>query len=351
MFKPLPLNMDEQERQSILYKLKISQDDFDKLGLTWDALEAIFADHRKQMPGLETLGLFLANQFMSEKNIHSVRFRVKDPKGLIAKIIRKRVADPKRIIDLKNYTEEITDLVGIRAIHLMKNHWQGIDEMIISRWDLKEPKKAYIRDGDSEEFTKQFAEGGFEIKEHPFGYRSLHYIITTKPGKDQFYAEIQVRTIFEEGWSEIDHKVRYPNVTDNVIFGEFLSIFNRIAGSADEMGSFIMSLKMDQAEKRLEFKEQLREKDIKIKALEAKIEKLDIDKSEKSDLINIIGSINFRDGFQDSPFDLSQFTHAHYIPKKILSSHPLAKVSKSLASIKRSSGTGGIKLDRAEGTE
>lgn len=54
---------------------------------------------------------------MSEKNVHSVRFRVKDAKGLIAKIIRKRIDDPKRIIDLKNFRTEVTDLIGVRAIH------------------------------------------------------------------------------------------------------------------------------------------------------------------------------------------------------------------------------------------
>jgi hypothetical protein len=58
-------------------------------------------------------------------------------------------------------------------------------------------------------------------------------------------AEVQVRTIFEEGWSEIDHRIRYPYDMDNLLLSQFLVIFNRLAGSADEMGSFIRFLKRE----------------------------------------------------------------------------------------------------------
>ena len=46
-----------------------------------------------------------------------------------------------------------------------------------------------------------------------------------------------------KAWSEIDHKIRYPYDTQNDMLGEYLAIFNRIVGSADEMGSFIKKLK------------------------------------------------------------------------------------------------------------
>ncbi len=61
----------------------------------------------------------------------------------------------------------------------------------------------------------------------------------------KIFSEIQVRTIFEEGWSEIDHKVRYPNFMDNKLVSYFLTIFNRMSGSADEMGTFVNDLVAD----------------------------------------------------------------------------------------------------------
>ena len=56
---------------------------------------------------------------------------------------------------------------------------------------------------------------------------------------------MQVRTIFEDAWSEIDHTIRYPYDLNNPIFFQFLLILNRLAGSADEMGSFIKFLQKE----------------------------------------------------------------------------------------------------------
>jgi len=283
--------MDIEKRQSILRQVNVTQDRFDQIGLNWDELIAIFKDYTKKYPELLKTAEVMANSLMAVTNVHSVRFRAKDPEHLIAKIIRKRNNDPNRDISMKNYQSEITDLIGVRAIHLLKNHWKPIDKFIIDKWDLHEQQIAYIRAGDPKSYSKSFGESGFKIEEHQFGYRSLHYIAITKPGKEQYLAEIQVRTIFEEGWSEIDHKVRYPNATDNPLFNEFLSIFNRLAGSADEMGSFIMNLKSDLFEQKIEFKDKLREKDKVIKELTQKIEGLEIEPTAKADIVKSLGTI------------------------------------------------------------
>ena len=81
---------------------------------------------------------------------------------------------------------------------------------------------------------------GCRVETHFKGYRSIHYIIESAPTRDVCFAEVQVRTIFEEGWSEIDHKLRYIAKSDSLHpLEQHLSILNRIAGSADEIGSLI----------------------------------------------------------------------------------------------------------------
>ena len=85
-----------------------------------------------------------------------------------------------------------------------------------------------------------------EIIIREYGYRSVHYLIGANISKfKETFVEIQARTVFEEAWSEIDHIIRYPYDTDNPILTEYLAIFNRIAGSADEMGMFIKKLKSE----------------------------------------------------------------------------------------------------------
>ena len=100
------------------------------------------------------------------------------------------------------------------------------------------------------------------VREH--GYRSVHYLIQTQSEtREKLFVEMQVRTVFEEAWSEIDHIIRYPYDVDNPILNDYLSIFNRIVGSADEMGTFIKNLKPTVSENMEYFEE--RELDNKFK--------------------------------------------------------------------------------------
>jgi ppGpp synthetase/RelA/SpoT-type nucleotidyltranferase len=217
---------------------------------------------------------------MKSQKVHSVRYRIKDPEHLIEKIIRKKIEDKNSNLTLENYKEELTDLIGLRALHLFKEDWEFVNDFITTTWDLKQNPIANYRKGDTEQIIEFFKKKGCEPKEHKYGYRSIHYIIKTQPGKQVHYGEIQVRTIFEEAWAEIDHTIRYPYDLENPIFFQFLLILNRLSGSADEMGSFIQFLKLELEARDKLFKTQMAEKDGLISDLETKIEKLNLQGEE-----------------------------------------------------------------------
>ena len=58
-----------------------------------------------------------------------------------------------------------------------------------------------------------------------------------------YYLEIQGRTLFEEGWSEIDHDIVYPYYKDDEMLTEFSGLLNRLSGMADEMSSYFRKMK------------------------------------------------------------------------------------------------------------
>jgi putative GTP pyrophosphokinase len=174
--------------------------------------------------------------------VHSLKVRIKHPEHLIEKIIRKRSDAPDLNFDASSYETFITDLIGIRALHLFKDEWREIHKFLTETWDLHEEPLAYVREGDPADLVRGFSDAGCRVQEHPCGYRSIHYVLKTQPAKCARFVELQVRTIFEEGWSEIDHLVRYPRQSDNPYLAGFLTIFNRLAGAADEMGTFTKEL-------------------------------------------------------------------------------------------------------------
>jgi putative GTP pyrophosphokinase len=288
------------DKREFLEKYNIEGKYFEMTGLKWIDLQKIHSDYVKEVPRLEASAVYLFNSLMKTSNVHSVRYRVKDAEHVIEKIIRKRVKEPKHIISIDNYKSELTDLIGLRAIHLFKEEWFPIHELITTTWDLHENPVVYYREGDSVEYKTKFEEVGCDTREHPFGYRSVHYIVETKPAKRTYFAEIQVRTIFEEAWSEIDHKIRYPYDQENILFGQFLLILNRLAGSADEMGTYIQFLKKEMQGKEESYKQAILEKDRLIKSLEQKVKELKLQEpdlkflTEGLELLKI-PTINFDD--------------------------------------------------------
>lgn len=267
-------------RQSLdeyLGRTRISQDTWLASRCDWGLLEAIAADHDANQARLLQSAEFFAKLIQKFDCVHSVRWRVKETDHLLEKIIRKRAEGVAKYMAITsdNYFESVTDLVGIRALHLFKDDCLQIDTQLRGTWQPIENPVAYVRLGDTEELTTQFTVNGFEIKSHPAGYRSVHYVFASQPIQRKVITEVQVRTIFEEGWSEIDHQVRYPNLSDNALVAYFLTIFNRMAGSADEMGGFVRGLATTLQELQSQVQDATRDKEQTLVAMDKALGELE----------------------------------------------------------------------------
>src|SRR5579872_10304 len=223
------------EKESLFRAYNFTEEDFAKTGLEWPLLQRVCDRHLAMEAELRTTADYISQRLQSVPAVHSLKIRIKHPEHLIAKLIRKKLEHEDLSFDDVSYANRITDLIGIRALHLFKHEWLPIHEFVTSAWELHEEPIAYVREGDPEAVIEDLIKAKFNVQRHPFGYRSIHYVIKSSPGKTIHLAELQVRTLFEEGWSEIDHRVRYPRQSDDPYLAQFLTIFNRLAGSADEM--------------------------------------------------------------------------------------------------------------------
>ena len=271
----------------------INEEELRKENINWEDLKAIHDDFIDSRKSYETQADLVANILRAHPKVHSVKTRIKDSRHLIEKVIRKTSERRAKYgqnfnFTVENYKDEITDLLGIRAIHIFKEDWEEIHNFIKNMWNIVEIV-ANVREGDD---TRKFEEKGIEVCSRPSGYRSVHYLIESYPTNKKLITEVQVRTIFEEGYGEIDHQLRYSHKDIPELLGQNLMLLNRIAGSSDEMASLINRLSKSIQEAESNFNAKINEKDRRIESIKEKIyNKEYISDIDKKNLIDEIDDI------------------------------------------------------------
>ncbi|MGC4054428.1 MAG: hypothetical protein QM757_35560 [Paludibaculum sp.] len=279
-----------KDSASFLSRYNLHLDALETAQLDWTELEAVYADHEASIGDLDNCARYIVDSLRTLPEVHSIRYRVKNPEHLVAKIIRKKLDHPERDYSLAGYRSTVTDLLGIRALHLFKDDWLPIHTLISGKWEqADEMPTANIRRGDDD---SHFKEHGCKVHEHEAGYRSVHYLIRSNPAKQTVIAELQVRTLFEEAWCEIDHLVRYPHVSDHPMLAGYLGVFNRMAGGADEMGLFVRQLKQHLEDASAERNKVEAELTRKLEELDDAISKLKVADKEKELLKKRVGELS-----------------------------------------------------------
>ncbi|MBW6411282.1 RelA/SpoT domain-containing protein [Clostridium weizhouense] len=266
-------NMDE-----FLIKYPHAKDEIEKYNIDVKKIEDIYDDYIDYKNSYDNQAEFIASILRSQNVIHSVKSRIKEPERLIEKVIRKTGERKEKYgkefeFTVDNYKNEINDLIGIRVIHIFKEQWKEIHEFIINTWKVIEIT-ANVRDGDN---IEKFEDLDIEVRSRASGYRSVHYLVEFYPTNEKVIAEIQVRTIFEEGYGEIDHTLRYSHNEIPEILKSNLLLFNRIIGSADEMASLVNNLSKEWCEKEISYKKIIEEQENEINRLKNKMTWIDVE--------------------------------------------------------------------------
>ncbi|HEU4962533.1 MAG TPA: hypothetical protein VFV52_01545 [Bacilli bacterium] len=184
-----------------------------------DTTATLIEDY-KQQKGLytdfaQTLESLL-QEMLKQKGIrvHSIASRVKEEDSFAGKVSRSE----------GKYTElqEITDLAGIRIITYFDDEVDAIAELVEREFVIDEENsvdKRTLLDPDR------------------FGYLSLHYVVglsDQRAGLMEYArfqgckAEIQIRSILQHTWAEIEHDLGYK--TKQAIPREIRRSFSRLAG-------------------------------------------------------------------------------------------------------------------------
>ena len=165
--------------------------------------------------------------------LHSVLFRIKDPSSLRGKLVRLAQEYKKTgkafDIDENNLFQKINDLAGIRLLHLHTEQVAEINTRLLAilneqRCRLIEGPIANCWDIEYQELFRQY-----EIKTRSRNsmYTTVHYVVQANQ-RTKITCEIQVRTLMDEVWGEVSHRVNCPDESPSRSCRDQLKVLARV---------------------------------------------------------------------------------------------------------------------------
>ena len=213
------------------------------------------ADHRRID---EAIGYFMANRHLFEsfakslmdyfenspelgEFIHFIKYRIKDERSLRTKLER----------DLTNASDQdlvdrITDFAGLRIIHLHPDQLTDIHPLVSDilkehKCKLLESPKAYCWDLEYEDLFRRI---GVEAVQRDSMYTTVHYDIVANQRK-KITCEIQVRTLMEELWGEVSHRINYPKKSPSASCQDQLKVLARLTSGCGRLVDSIFKTHRD----------------------------------------------------------------------------------------------------------
>lgn len=167
-------------------------------------------------------------------SIHFIKYRLKDPGHLRDKLIRK--AAEGKAITVPQLFDKITDLAGIRIIHLHTSQMEHIHPAIMAvlneqQLRLLEKPVANCWDVEYEELFKKY---GISARPRGSMYTTVHYVVQANQ-KTKVTCEVQVRTLMDEVWGEVSHRVNYPKSSTSQTCQDQLKVLARFTSGCTRL--------------------------------------------------------------------------------------------------------------------
>lgn len=141
--------------------------------------------------------------------VSKIEGRVKDKEECIRKFARKYQPSLEDRIEPYDIRSHVTDLIGLRIVCLYEDEIDKVAEILQSHFEV-----INITDKVS----------AIESTEGSFGYKGLHMDLRLNAARSvlpeyaqyaPFRFELQVRTIIQDSWSVLDHKIKYKKSIPN----------------------------------------------------------------------------------------------------------------------------------------
>lgn len=202
-----------------------------------DQIESLVRDYSEKRRLFELLAESLVGVIRGTPRLmnllHSIRFRTKEPESLRRKLVgrlQERRAKGKDFdVDATNLFAKVNDLAGIRLLHLNTTEIGDINTRLLEvldeyKYKLVEGPVANCWDVEYEDL---FSSLDIKTRSRSSMYTSVHYVVQANQ-REKVTCEIQVRTLMDEVWGEVSHRVNYPEESGSRSCRDQLKVLARV---------------------------------------------------------------------------------------------------------------------------
>ena len=167
--------------------------------------------------------------------VHFVKYRIKEIESLRAKLIRLHLSNGDAV-DTTNLFTRVTDLAGIRLIHLHTDQLIRMHPIILrileeQQYELAGEATAYCWDV---EYKELFESIGIRTQQRQSMYTTVHYDVVANK-RTRIACELQVRSLMDEVWGEVSHRVNYPSESPSAACRDQLKVLARLTSGCGRL--------------------------------------------------------------------------------------------------------------------
>ena len=206
-----------------------------------DEATGYFTDNRDQFESFaQSLMIYFENNPELSKFIHFIKYRIKDEGSLRAKL--EKILTNEGSQDLVG---RVTDFAGLRIIHLHMDQLSSIHPLVSDILDEQKCEllktKAHCWDMEYEDLFRRV---GVDAVQRSSMYTTVHYDIMANQRK-KITCELQVRSLMEELWGEVSHRINYPKESPSVSCQDQLKVLARLTSGCGRLVDSIFKTHRD----------------------------------------------------------------------------------------------------------
>jgi ppGpp synthetase/RelA/SpoT-type nucleotidyltranferase len=178
--------------------------------------------------------------------IHLTKWRIKSFDSIFTKVKRYSLTDLKKISDYAGFRvlclfDEDIIKVHNYLLQILNQGGYTIENLNLFNWD-PEHKSTKSMHAAAMKLYPNLPQPRYEPRRKESGYKSVHYTCSFNEGPENYFLEIQLRTVLQDAWAELEHSLSYKKGRVHPYIRKNFDLLAKDLATSDELMNYLRRL-------------------------------------------------------------------------------------------------------------